>query len=291
MNMSFSEKTAGAVCKRLLKGNSKRGADLAFGWFDDTGLQCFTDGYRAFRFKSHLSDLSCKDKHSAASALARVFAPLDAGSLVEMPAPDASELKACLAAHKRKGEPIRAPYDPGDEFPTINAQFALDALRVFPGAVWYVLSELPKRIISPVFLLHENGSACILPIYDREKLDRIKAAQQPTTEPVQEPTAAPSEDKTAPNSPTDLNYFIYAKLPGDKSFSLADPARGKYRLGRFYAPRFAEKDLDRLQEFLDLAAASIPGAIFQIRRLDGRRTIYTASPTYSPELFAETFAA
>lgn len=291
MNKRFTEETAAAVCKRLLKDAVKCRADLAYGWTDDKGRQCFSDGYRGYRFNNALPGLPWKEEHAAASALAQVFAPLDAGGLVEMPTPDADAVKSFVEAHKRGGEFIGVPYDLGDLLPMVNPLFVLDALRLFPGAVWYVLPDLPKRITSPVFLVHENGTACILPVYNRAKLERVKAAQQPAAEEVQEPAAAPTEDKPAPSWPTDLKYFIYAKLPGDKSFSLADPARGKYRMGKFYAPRFAEKDLERLQEFLDLAAATIPGAIFQVRRLDGRRTVYTARPVYSPELFAETYAA
>ena len=159
MNKRFTEKTAAAVCKRLLKDAVKCRADLAYGWTDDKGRQCFSDGYRGYRFNNALPGLPWKEEHAAASALAQVFAPLDAGGLVEMPTPDADAVKSFVEAHKRGGEFIGVPYDLGDLLPMVNPLFVLDALRLFPGAVWYVLPDLPKRITSPVFLVHPPSSS------------------------------------------------------------------------------------------------------------------------------------
>lgn len=286
MNKKYTEKTAAACCRRLLKSAGKVAGDLAHGWTDSKGRQCFSDGYRAYILNRPLQGLPTEDKHRAAAPLEKIFSALDGGDVITIPAPDADALKAFQDAGK--GE----PWSLGEDLPTVDPEYIADALRLFPGAVWYVHADPLKRLTSPLFLIHDEGAACVFPIYDAAKIRRVKAARQPAEErPETGSKAAEPADKPAPSWPADLKYFIYAKLPGDKSFALADPAHGKYKLGKFYAPRFAEKDLERLQEFLDLAAATIPGAVFQVRRLDGRRTVYTAQPTFTPELFAETYAA
>lgn len=72
-----------------------------------------------------------------------------------------------------------------------------------------------------------------------------------------------------------FDFFIYSRPAGEKRFLLTDLARGTVGMGKAYAPRYRKDQLDWLRQLLDLAAATYPGAVFQIRRLDGKTVVYT----------------
>ena len=71
-------------------------------------------------------------------------------------------------------------------------------------------------------------------------------------------------------------FFVYSRPVGEKRFALTDLARGTVGLGKIYAPRYRAEQLEPLKKWLDLAAATYPGAAFQLRRLDGKTVVYTA---------------
>lgn len=72
-----------------------------------------------------------------------------------------------------------------------------------------------------------------------------------------------------------FDFFIYSRPAGEKRFVLTDLARGTVGLGKIYAPRYRAEQLEPLKKWLDLAAATYPGAVFQVRRLDGKTVVYT----------------
>lgn len=72
-----------------------------------------------------------------------------------------------------------------------------------------------------------------------------------------------------------FDFFIYSRPAGKKRFVLTDLARGTVGLCKIYAPRYRAEHLEPLKKWLDLAAATYPGAVFQIRRLDGKTVVYT----------------
>lgn len=72
-----------------------------------------------------------------------------------------------------------------------------------------------------------------------------------------------------------FDFYIYSRPDGERRFTLTDLARGTVGLGKFYAPRYSKEQLDQLKKWLDMAAATYPGAVFQIRRLDGKTVVYT----------------
>ena len=69
-----------------------------------------------------------------------------------------------------------------------------------------------------------------------------------------------------------FDYFVYSRPAGERRFALTDLAVG---LGKFYAPRYRAEQLEPLKMWLDCAAATYPGAVFQVRRLDGKTVVYT----------------
>lgn len=72
-----------------------------------------------------------------------------------------------------------------------------------------------------------------------------------------------------------FDFFIYSRPAGERRFALTDLARGTVGLGKFYAPRYRAGHLEQLKKWLDCAAATYPGAVFQLRRLDGKTVVYT----------------
>lgn len=72
-----------------------------------------------------------------------------------------------------------------------------------------------------------------------------------------------------------FDFYIYSRPDGERRFTLTDLARGTVGLGKFYAPRYSKEQLDQLKKWLDMAAATYPGAVFQVRRLDGKTVVYT----------------
>lgn len=70
------------------------------------------------------------------------------------------------------------------------------------------------------------------------------------------------------------SFFVYSRPAGEKRFLLTDLARGTVGMGKAYAPRYRKDQLDQLRRLLDLAAAANPGAVFQLRRLNGRSVVY-----------------
>ena len=99
--------------------------------------------------------------------------------------------------------------------------------------------------------------------------------------------------KTFPpmKTPWKCDYFVYSRPAGEKRFLLTNLREGTVCMKKFYAPMYKEKHLEQIKEMLDLAAAENPGAVFQLRRLDGKKVVYTAVPTVTPEMFAARIAA
>lgn len=57
-------------------------------------------------------------------------------------------------------------------------------------------------------------------------------------------------------------YFIYAKGPGEKRFTVCDPNRGKRGINLVFAPRFHREDADKV---VTLMTEGNPGFVFQRR--------------------------
>lgn len=287
---TYTEKTAAAVCNRLLQAARKNNDHPAFhnAWTDSKGRCVLTDTFRAYRLNKAPAGLSeilqtGMDKQENRIALDKVFVPLDAGMLVEMPAPDVNAVKSFIAECK-KSDSDHFDYELGPEYPVVNAKYLLDVLRLFPSAKWFVNPDIHYRMIRPVFAVCAEGSACVVPIrvFNRRP--------QTTPEPVQDkPTA--QRPKTISDGNGGFDYFIYSRPAGSSRYYLTDMGQGTVGVTKMYAPRYQEKNLERIKELLDRAAADNPGASFQLRKLDGKRVVYTAAPTISPEEFADLIAA
>lgn len=291
--MNYSIRTATAVCKRILKSAEAMHRDvLKYAFPDKNGNQCFCDGFRAYRLAEPLPDMPTIPQDLQPINLDYIFSALQPESMEEMPAPSLDAVKTFVKAQRGLHKP--APFDLGEKYPMVNARFLQDLLQLFPGARWFVNADPYRRMISPLYVTGPNGSGCLLPVRSDAKPHTPPMAptgKQEPPAPAPVPQQQPREMPAASADPAPYKYLIYARLPGDKQYFLADPGRGSYKLQKLFAPRFKESDYERITNALDLCAAENPGSAFQLRSMDGKRVVYQAVPTFTPEAFAHSFAA
>lgn len=273
MNKKFTEKTAAAACNRLLKSirkNQPKREKFHTAWIDAAGRQCVCDGYRAYRLNARLDAVETTPGQIPMD-LDKIFAPLDAGKVEEIPAPDADAVRLETIHGKNAGK--YGTFDFGSGLPAFNAEYLQEILRLFPGAKWYLEQDENRRLCSPAFIVHEAGSACICPV----RKDVVKKPQ-----PKQKPEPQPVEETL---------FFFYAKFPGEKKFCLLNLSNGTAAKNKIHASCLPGVDMEKLKQIVDHLAAMNPGTVFQIRK-DGARTgYYTGVPTFTPEEFAESRAA
>ena len=301
MNKQFTEKTAAAVLNRLLKRcqkDSPKREAYHKAWIDAAGRQCVCDGYRAYRLNSRLDAVETNADRIPMN-LDKIFEPLDAGKVEEIPAPDAEAVALAITDGKNHNRP--GLYDCGPGRPAFNPEYLRELLRLFPGAKWYI--DAARPMTCPAFIVHDAGTACICPV--RKKQDRPAEEQQPAADHTQPAPAAvapaapeqPAEKAAEPVPPAAFKkfaFFVYMKAPGDRNFSLANIHEGTNRIHAIYAPRYTEDARAALEEMLDCMAAGNPGFAFQIRRIDNKKTVFTSDPEralFTPDRFAELFAA
>lgn len=296
--MKYTEKKAAVACNRLLKEARKGKREALYNpWIDKQGRTCLVDGYRAYRLNERpagiLDDIPGCDPIQHVN-LDVVFALLDSGKVEEMPAPDYNAVKSFLAEHK---ESVKPGYDLGTVYPMMNPVYIRDALELFPDGKWFVDVDPYGRMIHPVFVVSEYGTACVLPVRSSAKPFR-KPEEQPAA-PVEKPAApaAAPVKKPASKTPDDHSnpwkyaYWVYSRPAGESRYLLTDVRRGAVGVRKINAPRFKEEHLEMLKEALDETAAMNPGASFQIRTIDKGTTVYTAVATFTPDMFAAKYAA
>ncbi len=274
----YTEKTAAAVCNRLLKAARKMPRELFHNaWTDKAGRCCLSDGFRAYRLSNCPDGLNAQRPAPIVGGnpfdLDKIaFTSLDVGDVVEMPAPDMNAVKTFITAEKQK--PIaNMVYDLGNEYPAVNALYLLDMIRLFPCAKWYIDRDAYARMVHPVFAVCAEGSAALLPVRVGSK-------------PCKKPEETPSNSLQA-----EYKYFVYGCVPGESRFRLVDINRGTIGIKKLYAPRYKEQNLGQIKDMLDDCAAQNPGMTLQLRTLNGRRTVYTAVPIFTPEGFAARYTA
>ncbi len=91
---------------------------------------------------------------------------------------------------------------------------------------------------------------------------------------------------SADKAPWKYDYFVYSRPAGEKRFLLTNLHEGTVGIKKLYAPRYQGKHLEQIKEMLNLVAAENPGAVFQLRKLDGKTVVYTAAPMVAPKMFA-----
>lgn len=286
INKVFTEKTAAREMNAVLRDARKLPrSGLHNAWTDEKGRCCVTDGFRAYCLNNQPRGLSAELTACPAPAgsvadnrklFSTIFAPMHAGQTIEMPAPDPSAVERFVnentVQERRKNVLKNDIYDLGTEYPAVNVRYLCGLLRLFPVAKWYVNADPYKRMVSPIFVEAPEGIACLLPVRCASKV--CKAPEKPAAVP------APA-----------YKYVVYSRPAGEKRYLLTDISRGTVGMNKIYAPRYTDDHLEALKEALDECAAENAGTIFQLRTTDGKKVVYTAVPTFSPEKFLEAFAA
>ena len=128
------------ICDAAVARNSHRTASQGF-WIDEEGKQCVCDGYRGFRLNSPM-ELTAAPELSADGSrfnLAQVIAPIRKNTL-RLTLPTVAEARAQIktdraewaAKRRRKGETFKASYDFGPGLPSVDANYLIDFLQLFP---------------------------------------------------------------------------------------------------------------------------------------------------------------
>ena len=302
--MNYTEKKAASLCNRVLNGARKdmNRRMLHNPWTDNEGRFCVCDGFRAYRLNEQPAGIVEKlsvnvDPSLQHIDLDTIFSPLyKEGRYTEMPRPDLDTLKAFIKEEHQRPAPKNI-YDLGAEYPAVNMAYLRDVLELFPDGRFFVDADPYARMIHPIFVKSERGTAAVLPIRTDAKPWK-KPEEKPAAAPVEETPAAPAaaEQPAAKpekhSEPAVYAYWVYSRPAGENRFLLTNINQGAVGIGRFYAPRYKEEHFDKLKDLLETLAFDNPGAIFQIRTIAKKpRTVFTTAPVLTPEMFAAQFAA
>ena len=165
-----TEANAIKMIRAMLKTNEGRREALAHSWIineNGTAYQCAMDGYRAFRFKKHLSDLP---------AMPEGVEPIDLAKLYNAHLPkctrrieyiDREAVKAFIEIeYARHGSRHTPEWDIGPGLPAVNAVYLYELLTIYPDAA---LFADPDNYLNPIFAASEFGDALLLPVRSHAK--------------------------------------------------------------------------------------------------------------------------
>lgn len=171
----------------MLNGAKKDGRKtLSYAWIDADGRQCVCDGFRAYRLRDHLPLEPRPDDAGEPIDLGKVFPDTSSGLYAAAPLPSIAELRAFIAIERAKSGTVRSRKQrPGviwrfaDAGISVNADYLLDLLAVFPEATQIMYNATCSAHLSPLMLRTERGDAILLPLRDdtsegerREIIDR-----------------------------------------------------------------------------------------------------------------------
>lgn len=139
-----------SAVKRLVKNAKKSVRNVHGCWTDAEGRQCFCDGYRAIRLKTHMVGFDEVDGINLDNLMT-----VD-GEPAELSLPSPGELKACIAEQKGKQRKL---YDFGDGLPLVDAEYLKDMMEILPGAV-----VKSYGMVRPLIFECEKGDGILLPI-------------------------------------------------------------------------------------------------------------------------------
>ena len=152
------------LLKRVCKACKDSGREaLAYAWIDSDGRQCVCDGYRAYRLKEPVPMEPRPNDIGTPIDLGKIFPP-DVCGWQEVELPALADLKAHVAIERAKRGKTDPLWDLGPSAPTVNAQYLLEAMQLFPGAV----KGYHMGVLRPVYLCDEHGEALVLPVRAQE---------------------------------------------------------------------------------------------------------------------------
>lgn len=170
LRRTLVEEAASRICDAAVARNSHRTASQGF-WIDEEGKQCVCDGFRGFRLNSPM-ELTAAPELSADGSrfnLAQVIAPLRKNAL-RLTLPTVAEVRAQIktdraewaAKRHRKGETFKASYDFGPGLPSVDANYLIDFLQLFPDGEAFTSEQKPY--ITPIYFRSADGEGILCPI-------------------------------------------------------------------------------------------------------------------------------
>lgn len=156
--------SATKVLTKLLNALKKHDTreSLHYAWIDANGRQCICDGFQAYRLNDPLPLEPRPDDAGKPIDLDRVIPPNVEG-WKRLPLPSVKELRSFIAVERAKNGGKRganAVWSFGDHAPSVNADYLLNAVQVFPNAATIFWDTL----VTPLVIRDESGDAVILPI-------------------------------------------------------------------------------------------------------------------------------
>lgn len=169
LRRTLVEEAARRICDAAVRMNSQRPNEQGF-WIDEEGKQCVCDGHRGFRLNS-LMELTAAPELSADGSrfnLAQIIAPLRKNTL-RLTLPTVAEVRAQVktdraewaAKRHRKGETFKASYDFGPGLPSVDANYLIDFLQLFPDGEAFTSEQKPY--ITPIYFRSADGEGILCP--------------------------------------------------------------------------------------------------------------------------------
>lgn len=175
----YTDKKAARYCNEVLKCARewmKDKPDLHTAWEDNFGRTFVCDGFRAYRLEKRPNGLEeiwtvhvHKETKAERERRERVHNGIEAmfdGNILENMAPVPVEYADVMTAYKTSED---WTMDLGEDFPVVNVKYLRQAMEMLPGAKVYC-QDNARRMVSPVYVISENGVALILPIRRENKL-------------------------------------------------------------------------------------------------------------------------
>lgn len=170
LRRTLVEEAARRICDAAVRMNSHRPAEQGF-WIDEEGKQCVCDGHRGFRLNSPI-ELTAVPELSADGSrfnLAQIIAPIRKNTL-RLTLPTVAEVRAKIktdraewaAKRHRKGETFKASYDFGPGLPSVDANYLIDFLQLFPDGEAFTSEQKPY--ITPIYFRSADGEGVLCPI-------------------------------------------------------------------------------------------------------------------------------
>ena len=170
LRRTLVEEAASRICDAAVARNSHRTASRGF-WIDEEGKQCVCDGHRGFRLNSPM-ELTAAPELSADGSrfnLAQIIAPIRKNTL-RLTLPTVAEVRAQIktdraewaAKRRRKGETFKASYDFGPGLPSVDANYLIDFLQLFPDGEAFTSEQKPY--ITPIYFRSADGEGILCPV-------------------------------------------------------------------------------------------------------------------------------
>jgi len=250
------EASAKAKINMMLKKAKKNKENLGYTWYMD-GLQCATDGFRAYRLNTPITDLPIIPEGVQTVDLKEIFKnyELNADMSTPLPRPSTNELKALIAAEKTTKELTNILWDFGKGLPAVNASYLLDLLVVLPDAILLkVNTGSPYHF--PVYAFSKYGDAILLPVLSiskREEFDALnmpepaqiaqepaQEAQEPVNEAQAEPQPEPQPAQETPQEPAQESQEPEDTAQAEPTTNPQKPYIGTAIKGKAWVIEFSE---------------------------------------------------